>query len=263
MCGSRRPPLPSPPSLPSCDLNDNWEVSKRDKRPGVGIQRLIPGIKCGPGFGGQSGEGKAGAAVDSTATPFIGGICWSHSLAPAPAPLVWGCGHARSLAVIKVWNNFPNLTETQLLGGGREELCYLFAFKLIKASLMFKDNVRVTLRDFCLECVRAYISHRNNSNYLLWQTCVLIMIRAEGINLLVQVLFWLFSKEWNRILPQWENMKACWWDVSQGLCKRCQVSPSLTLRKFAADCERKRGKTERQRKKEKKKRERERGSPLM
>lgn len=28
-----------------------------------------------PGFGGQSGEGKAGAAVDLTAMPFIGRIC--------------------------------------------------------------------------------------------------------------------------------------------------------------------------------------------
>lgn len=54
----------------------------------VGFECLIPGMKCGPGFGGQSGEGKVGAAVDSTAMPFIGWICCSRSLAPATAPLV-------------------------------------------------------------------------------------------------------------------------------------------------------------------------------
>lgn len=41
----------------------------------MGFESLISGMKCGPGFGGQSGEEKAGAAVDSTAIPFIGQIC--------------------------------------------------------------------------------------------------------------------------------------------------------------------------------------------
>lgn len=116
-------PIAFYPSLPSCNSNDNWEVSKRDKDTQSSFECLIPGMKCGPGFGGQSGKGKVGAAVDWTLTVFLGWICWSCSMAPATAPLVWGCGLACFLAVIKVWNNIHNLTHEPAAGRGMTESC--------------------------------------------------------------------------------------------------------------------------------------------
>lgn len=75
----------------------------------MALERLISGVKCSPGFGGQSGEGKV-AAVNSTSSLLIGGICPSRSpgLPPRRPLLCEDVGMPAFLAAVPSWNNFYN-----------------------------------------------------------------------------------------------------------------------------------------------------------
>lgn len=85
----------------------------------MALERLISGVKCSPGFGGQSGEGKvAGAAVNSTSSLLIGGICPSRSLASPGGP---SC--VRMWACLLSWQPFPvgTTSTTKDPAAGREK----------------------------------------------------------------------------------------------------------------------------------------------
>lgn len=84
----------------------------------MALERLISGMKCSPGFGGQSGEGKVGAAVNSTSSLLIGGICRSRSLASLGGP---SC--ARMWACLLFWQRFTvgTTSTTKDPAAGREE----------------------------------------------------------------------------------------------------------------------------------------------
>lgn len=83
----------------------------------MALERLISGMKCSPGFGEQSGEGKVGAAVNSTSSSLIGQICRPP---PPVAPLVRGCGHACLFGSDLQLEQLLQLTKDP--AAGREEL---------------------------------------------------------------------------------------------------------------------------------------------
>lgn len=93
-------PASSPPLPPAVTraIIERWVRQTKTHR--VALKRLISGMKFSPGFGGQSGEGKVGAAVNSTSSPLIGWICWSRSLLPPPG---LGPSCARMWACLPFW----------------------------------------------------------------------------------------------------------------------------------------------------------------
>lgn len=130
-------PASSPPLPPAVTraIIERWVRQTKTHR--VALKRLISGMKFSPGFGGQSGEGKVGAAVNLTSSPLIGWICWSRSLAPPGwAPLVRGCGHAFHFGSDLQLEQLLQLTKDP--AAGREEL---FVWKLITGLFYFTITV--------------------------------------------------------------------------------------------------------------------------
>lgn len=101
------PPPPTPPAVTRAII-ERWVRQTKSHR--VALERLISGVKCSPGFGGQSGEGKVvGAAVKLNLFP----VDWWDLSIPLPGlprrPLLCeDVGMPAFLAAIYSWNNFYN-----------------------------------------------------------------------------------------------------------------------------------------------------------
>lgn len=103
----------------------------------MALERLISGMKCSPGFGGQSGEGKVGAAVNPTSSLWIGRICGSRSLASLGGPScmrMWAC--------LLFWQRFTlgTTSATKDSAAGREET---FAGGRIRGLFLLHNNTIV------------------------------------------------------------------------------------------------------------------------
>lgn len=130
-------PASSPPPPPAVTraIIERWVRQTKTHR--VALKRLISGMKFSPGFGGQSGEGKVGAAVNSTSSLLIGWICWSRSPAPPGwASLVRGCGPACHFGSDLQLEQLLQLTKDP--AAGREEP---FVWKLIRGLFYFTITV--------------------------------------------------------------------------------------------------------------------------